>query len=385
MKKVILNSILYKSGFILFYLTMLACGHSPGTSGTLKTSPLFETGIIAGPASEYSHPRYVCLSRLLNDDILAVFAGMTSDNPDKAAIWSCYSTDNGKTWSKPVIAVDTPEYMDCDPNIVVCKDRVLVVATTRKARELIWTKFPYSISRDNGRTWEPGDIIDHFHNYSSGKLQAATRLRSGRLLMPFCWDLILENKGAVIKEQAERNMISVSSVLYSDDDGHTWKAGGDLDISDVPGGGGINGLDEICIAELPDGSVYALCRTGIDRLYEARSNDFGMTWSKPGPSPLVASNAPASMTRLDKSDGNTVIAVWNETAKNDRKPLVVAYSTDSCKTWSKSKIIFNDYSPYPSIVQAADGNIVASWFQNVEGGTAIGSARFNEAWLRTCE
>jgi hypothetical protein len=91
------------------------------------------------------------------------------------------------------------------------------------------------------------------------------------------------------------------------------------------------------------------------------------------------------MTRLDKSDGNTVIAVWNETANNDRKPLVVAYSTDDCRTWSKSKIIFNDYSPYPGIVQAADGNIVASWFQSVEGGTAIGFARFNEAWLSTCE
>ena len=381
MKEITLISTLYRYGFVLFYLTLIACGHPRKAPGKINASPFFEKGIIAGPASDYSHPRYVCLARLLNDDILAVFAGMSSDNPDNAAIWSCYSTDNGKTWSRPVIAVDTPGYMDCDPNIVVCRDRVLVVATTRKARELIRTKFPFSTSRDNGRTWELGDIIDHFHNYSSGKLQAATRLRSGRLLMPFCWDLILEKKGAVIKEQAERNMISVSSVLYSDDDGHTWKAGGDLDISDVPGGGGINGLDEICIAELSDGSVYALCRTGVDRLYEARSTDLGMTWSKPEPSSLVASNAPASMTRLDKSVGNTVIAVWNETSNNDRKPLVVAYSTDDCKNWSKSKIIFDDYSPYPSIVQAADGNIVASWFQRVEGGTAIGFARFNPEWL----
>jgi len=382
MHRLISNSAIYRFVFILFCLTAFTCGHPRKAPDKTNASPLYEKGIIAGPTSEYSHPRYVCLARLLNNDILAVFAGMGTDDPDNVAIWSCYSTDNGKTWSKPVIAVDTPEYMDCDPNIVVCKDRVLVVATTRKARELIWTKFPFSTSRDNGRTWEPGDTIDHFHNYSSGKLQAATRLRNGRLLMPFCWDVILDKQGSVIKDQAERNMISVSSVLYSDDDGHTWKAGGDLDISEVPGGGGINGLDEICIAELSDGSVYALCRTGVDRLYEARSSDHGMTWSKPIPSPLVACNAPASMIRLDKPEG-TIVAVWNETAKNDRKPLVVAYSSDDCKTWSESKIIFNDYSPYPGIVQAADGCIIASWFQNVDGGTAIGFARFNPEWLMT--
>ncbi len=345
-----------------------------------KASPVFETGIMAGPTAAYSHPRYVSLARLTNGDLLSVFAGMVDASPDKAAIWSSYSADHGRTWSKPVIAVDTPETMDADPSIVVTKDRVLVVATTRKAKELISTTFPFATSHDQGRTWTPSGEINHFHNYSSGKLQAATRLRNGRLLQPFCWDQILEKKGSTIKEQAERNMISVAAVLYSDDDGHTWKRGGDLDITGVPGGGGINGLDEICVAEMSDGSIYALCRTGVDHLYEARSTDQGMTWSKPKPSALVASNAPASLTVLDQPKG-TLVVIWNETAKNDRKPLSVAYSTDDARTWSKSRTVFKDYSPYPSIAQAADGTIVASWFQKVDGGTAIGFARFNWAWL----
>jgi sialidase-1 len=340
--------------------------------------PLFETGVLAGPTPEYGSPRYVCLARLPNNDLLAVFAGFPAD-ADQAAIWSTYSTDHGKTWSKPIVAVDTPETMDADPNIVVCKDRVLAVATTRKAAELIWTKFPFSTSYDNGRTWEPGGIIDHFHNYSSGKLQAATRLKNGRLLLPFCWDRILDQPGGVITG-GEPQMVSNASVLYSDDDGHTWKPGGDLDISDVPGGGGINGLDEICLAELTDGSVYALCRTGVDRLFEARSTNRGITWSKPKPSALVASNAPASMVALDDPKG-AVVVVWNETDKGDRKPLTVAYSTDRCHTWSKSKIVFDDHAPYPSVTQAADGTIVAAWFQPAEGGTAIGYARFNWEWL----
>jgi sialidase-1 len=346
--------------------------------GRDAAAPMFETGILAGSTARYASPLYVCLARLPDGDLLAVFAGFGAV-PDQAAIWSCYSRDHGKTWSQPIVALDTPDTMDADPNIVVCKDRVLVVATTRKANELIWTKFPFSVSRDNGRTWATGGVIDHFHKYSSGKLQAATRLRNGRLLMPFCWDRILERKGGVITG-GEAQMISNAAVLYSDDDGHTWMRGGDLDITDVPGGKGINGLDEICLAELRDGSVYALCRTGVDRLYEARSTDRGMTWSKPRPSALVASNAPASMVALDDPKG-AVVVVWNETAKGDRKPLTAAYSTDNCHSWSKSKIVFDGYAPYPSTVQAADGTIVAAWFQKAPGGTAIGFARFNLGWL----
>jgi sialidase-1 len=343
-------------------------------------APLFERGILAPATSDYTHPRYVSLARMTNNDLLALFAGMSDASPDKAAIYSSFSSDQGRTWSPPVIAVDTPDTMDADPSIVVARDRVLAVATTRKANELIWTKFPFATTTDHARTWKPSGEINHFHNYSSGKLQAATRIKSGRLLMPYCFDQILETKGAVIKEQAERNMISVASVLYSDDDGHTWKPGGDLDIKGVPGGGGINGLDEICLTQLADGSIYALCRTGVDRLYEARSTDQGLTWSKPQPSKLVAMNAPASMITLNRPDG-AVVVIWNETAKNDRKPLAVAYSTDGCRTWSKSRIVFEDYSPYPSIVEADDGTIVVSWFQRADKGTSIGFARFNWEWL----
>jgi predicted neuraminidase len=344
----------------------------------LVAAPLFETGVIAGPTRQYGSPRYVCLARLPNNDLLAVFAGFPAD-ADRTAIWSTYSTDNGRSWSKPIVAVDTPGTMDADPNIVVCRDRVLAIATTRKAAELIWTKFPFSTSHDNGRSWMADGVIDHFHHYSSGKLQAATRLRGGRLLLPFCWDRILDRPGGVITG-GEPQMISNAAVLYSDDDGHTWLKGGDLDISDVPGGRGINGLDEMCLAELTDGSVFALCRTGADRLYEARSTDLGVTWSKPKPSPLVASNAPASMIALDNPRG-AVVVVWNETAKGDRKPLAAACSTDGCHSWSKSKIVSSDYAPYPSIVQAADGVIVAAWFQKAAGGTAVAMARFNWEWL----
>ena len=368
-----LISLIITRGLMLFSLFT-------GINASQAAAPLFQKGLITGPTPAYSHPRYVSLARLTNHDLLAVYSGMGNADPDQVGIWSSYSQDHGATWSSSILALDRPNIMDADPSIVVGRDRVQIVSTTRKAQELIETKFYTATSRDQGRTWAPGEKINHAHNYSSGKLQAATRLRNGRLLMPFCWDAILEHKGSVIKEQAERNMLSVASVLYSDDDGHTWQPGGDLDITGVPGGGGINGLDEICIAELSDGSIYALCRTGTDRLYEARSSDQGLSWSKPKPSPFVASNAPASMIVLDQPKG-AVVVVWNETTKDDRKPLSVAYSRDNCRSWSQSKILTADYSPYPSITQAANGQIVAAWFEQAAGGTAIAFARFNWEWL----
>ncbi len=364
------------TGNRLFAISVLAILLIGGTR--VMAEPFFENGTLVGPSPNMGGPRYVCLARLNNDDLLAVWAGFPA-NADQAAIWSAYSTDNGKTWSEPILAVDTPDTMDCDPNIIVCTDRVLAVATTRKAAELINTTWPFSTSYDNGRSWQPSGEIHNPHKYNSGKLQAATRLRNGRLLLPYCWDRILEKGGAVA---GEPSMISNASVLYSDDDGHTWKPGGDLDISAVQGAqSGINGLDEICLAELIDGSVYALCRTGVQRLYEARSMNRGLTWSKPKPSQLVGHNAPASMVALDEPRG-AVVVVWNMTPDNSRKPLAVAYSTDRCHTWSEPKILCEDYSPYPSIVQAADGTSVASWFQRAEGGgTELGIARFNWEWL----
>ena len=64
----------------------------------------------------------------------------------------------------------------------------------------------------------------------------------------------------------------------------------------------------------------------------------------------------------------------------DRPPLAAERKLVD-RAWSKSRTVFADYSPYPSIVQAADGSIVASWFEKVNDGTAIGFARFNWAWL----
>jgi photosystem II stability/assembly factor-like uncharacterized protein len=125
-----------------------------------------------------------------------------------------------------------------------------------------------------------------------------------------------------------------------------------------------------------------LMRTGTSRIYEARSRDGGLTWSKPRPSKLAGHNAPMALWRLDRNP-KEVIVIWNNSPR-ERTPLSVAITTDGGRSWSRPKNVAA--SPlgvaYPGITQAPDGAFVAVWHQRLaQGGFDIRWARFNRAWV----
>jgi len=124
-------------------------------------------------------------------------------------------------------------------------------------------------------------------------------------------------------------------------------------------------------------------RSGTTRLWEARSNDWGETWSEPLPSPLTGHNAPAALWRLRGS--GDVVVVWDNSPRN-RYPLAAALSRDGCNSWSRPKIVAESpgrQASYPSIAESAGGVVVAIWQQDLADrkGREIRYARFNRAWL----
>ena len=66
-------------------------------------------------------------------------------------------------------------------------------------------------------------------------------------------------------------------------------------------------------------------------------------------------------------------------------PLAAAISTDGCKTWSPPRTLANMpgfQSAYPSATQAADGTLIAVWFQILPNkARELRLARFNREWL----
>ena len=163
------------------------------------------------------------------------------------------------------------------------------------------------------------------------------------------------------KMVGEKEIIQ-SCVFSSDDDGYTWKK------SWVPIGPTFtvewphaksrwqNYAVEPTIAELADGTLWMLCRTSMDRLYESFSKNSGSTWSAPEPSRFFATLTMPTFLRMrdgrlllfecnttplpevDRSDDSTLTtaqktgSTWEDVFTN-RDVIHAAVSEDDGKTW----------------------------------------------------
>ncbi len=312
-----------------------------------------------------------------------------SDDGRLLVVWSnggesirgAWSHDHGRTWSAPVRLLTTSTGHDYDPSVVISGKRILVTATVTAGTGIGASTTKCVRSDDRGRTWSPPYDIPMHHRYTCGKTHHGLRLKSGRLLMGYSWDLFCE-KGRTL--QSEGQMHLRAGVMISTDDGLSWRNGGDTDAACDPlTSNAVRGTDEPAIVELDDGSVYMLMRTGSDHLYQARSRDEGQTWSEVGPSPLHGSNAPAALAKFQVGPRRGILCVWDNALV--RFPLCAAVSFDDGKTWSKPKDIAGPtagkQASYPSCQQAADGTLVAVWQQETPAGWEVRCARFGLDWL----
>lgn len=137
----------------------------------------------------------------------------------------------------------------------------------------------------------------------------------------------------------------------SDDDGHTWRRSNIVTSPDHHPGGfhkgtrWNHGAVEPTVVELRDGRLWMLIRTAQDCLYEAFSQDGGLTWGESSPSQFYGTITMPTIGRL--SDGRlllfwcnttplpemaTATGVWDDVFTN-RDAIHVAISEDDGKTW----------------------------------------------------
>ena len=102
--------------------------------------------------------------------------------------------------------IDHPTLLDADPNIVVSGARVLVSCTTVSFAQGIRESATWAIrSDDNGHTWTEPYTIPMHHRYTCGKCQRGLRLKSGKLLMGYSWDVLCE-QGTSHKTEGEMDI-----------------------------------------------------------------------------------------------------------------------------------------------------------------------------------
>lgn len=352
-----------------------------------QEKPFFEEGAVAVPSSKGDQHCYPVLARTAKGNLFVAWAYFEPNKDGK--IIGALSTDNGKTWNKPVTIIETSGMSDADPAIIIDGDRILVYGSSvKRPNKITNTDTLLSESTDEGKTWSKTVKLDLPFKYVVGKRHLGLKLKDGTLVLPASYDIWAQQERIPAKTEGEMDM--KSGVLLSKN-GVKWEPHLDIHLlAQKVTPFGTNGVSEPAAVELDNGEIFMLMRTGTSNFYESRSKDGGKTWSNPVKSPLTSHNTPASLWRLDKS--KEIIAIWNN-HPIERDNLDVAISGDGGKTWSNPKNVakrganpknYHDLQvSYPGLVQDKDGNFVAVWQKQLPdgGGREVRWARFNRAWV----
>jgi hypothetical protein len=268
------------------------------------------------------------------------------------------STDNGRIWSRPDTLLNLSVEPWGGPMPLLDRDGELhfVISKARgDGRKPNVDRFIdlYHLRSTDGRTrWtEPQRIYEGY----CGSLQGVFQLKSGRIIAPFADWL----PGV---RTAPPTGPSVTTCVYSDDSGKTWRRSPAKLTAPCHDGfnGGNYGACEPTILELKDGRVWMLIRTQDGFLYESFSND-GVKWSEAKRSRFHSSNSPAFPVRLP--DGRIVV-FWNncempprvgkDGVYGGRDALHAAISADEGKTWRGFREVYRD--PTRNVSPPKDGD-----------------------------
>lgn len=261
----------------------------------------------------------------------------------------------------------------------------------------------YIRSDDDGRTFsKPVEITGTFEKFRSDydwKVLATgpahgIQLRTGRLVVPI-W--LSTGTGG----HAHRP--SVTSTIYSDDHGRTWKAG---DVA-VPNTDEWINPNETVIVELADGRVMLNVRSESlkHRRLVTVSPDGSTGWSTPkfddallepicmasivrfsaqpdGDKNRILFANPHNLSRLDGKD--------EEGKSRDRKNISIKASYDEGQTWEVNKVLEPSYSAYSDLAVLSDGTILCLYETGRKSDNekkkstsyaGLTLARFNMEWI----
>lgn len=265
------------------------------------------------------------------------------------------STDGGRTWSAPVVAIDSP-WDDRNPALAEMPDGTLVLAY---AEAHSYSETPPDLVQADG-TFDPtaAPYVPYVITSSDGG-----RSWSQKTLFSAPWPnvspygkITVCKNGTALMSIYQRPDSLQEGILRSTDNGKTWG-----DYSPMPG------YVETQVIEIPDGRLMAFTRADGEPevgLLLSESNDKGKTWTQPR-KVLKTNQWPFDATVLRSG---SLLLTYGSRGGPGKFGAGAILSKDNGKTWDeKSSVLLgwdslNVDTGYPSTVQLDDGTIVTMYY-----------------------
>jgi hypothetical protein len=295
--------------------------------------------------------------RLHDGRIAVVLRGGGPHLSIKGRLDMIFSSDEGQTWSAPVIVNDSA-IDDRNPALGVAKDGTIVVGFWRIATYDEKGKYdPKLVNKErttwvtrskDGQTWSEPTQIDVSDIGIGSPFGKMVTLPDGIMLMAI-YGYQVRAAGQTI--EGDRNH---SYIYRSSDDGRTWKR-----ISEI--GDGKQQLNETALARLNDGRIMAALRTRAGDVWLSESKDDGATWS-PTKQLSPINVHPADMCLLD--DGRVLLTLGNRVGPLG--VLGIVGDSQGHFNWEKRFALVTDAASgdcgYPSSIALKEGRALTLYY-----------------------
>ena len=383
------------------------------------------TGLLAQGATQHNselifpletwHNHGSCIVEASNGDLIVCwFHGSGERKSDDVKILGARKPKGAKTWSKPFLMADTPEFPDTNCCMIIDpQDRLWLLWPTIQANlwesALMKYKISSSYTQKKGPPeWDtekvlhvkPGDAFADVVKKKTANYLNSQELTPGmiewahdnfrqaedKLTRRLGWftrahPYILDNERMLVGLYSDG--FSFSMVAITDDWGQSWQFS-----EPIVGGGSI----QPSFARRKDGTLVTYMRDNgppPNRVLVSESKDQGVSWSMVYDHPQLA-NPGAGLELMQLNDGR-FLSIYNDT-EDGRHQLAVSISEDEGKTYTHTRHL-EKRAPgegsfhYPSIIQAKDGTLhcTYSYFTpnglDEREGKSIKYATFNIDWV----
>jgi Neuraminidase (sialidase) len=311
----------------------------------LASSASAQHKIVCSGEAAGGYAAFPDVCRLRNGDVFCVFYsgyGHVSTPNDKwpkgGRIMAVLSSDNGQTWAKPVVIMDT-DRDDRDPSVACLKDGTLLLNWFNLKKNDVAVLL--ARSTDNGRTWSKPVELKLDCPYSFACSAPVRQLSDGSLMLGL---------------YHEHGNAAFGATSKSYDGGNTWK-----DLALIGEKSGIPLDAETDVVPLKDGKLLAALRSSKVDMHYAISDDSGKTWG-PVKSFGFKGHCPYF---LRHSSGVILLA--------HRMPATsLHWTNDEGKTWHGPVRIDSVGGAYPSMVELPSGQVYCVYYEEGKGSSIRG-------------